>query len=695
MAQDDGIVIKITGDSKDFEKAAKQLKEIFDGIGKDAEKSSGLASNAFASFLGNLGANAVSSAFAAIKDGFKELVSQIGESIKAANEQEDAINSLNRALASSGQFSEAASKDMVKFAGDMQKVSLVGDEVIVKNAALIQSLGQLDKDGLQRATKAALDLSAAIGVDLATASNIVGKAAQGNVEVLKKYGIQVEDTGDKTKDFATALSKIEGKFGGAAEAATKTFSGALTQTKNVLSDLQEELGGVITSTPGLRGAIAGVGDVFTLFIKIIQDNKGAIQDFIEKGVNIFIDAIDLAGKSLQFFLDLKVGVEAFFTILNNAFLSLIGLSADFNEKISTATVAVKEFFGLNAEGSKAAAEGFKEISAATEAAKQANLDELQVSIEANEARKESIQSFTDQAKLLVQDRVDTARAAGEQENVDFLNNLNAKSQIAQEKSAEQLAFEQEFNAQLLQDVRDNLGKTEAAEFESQTKKLANEGKFTEALRKVRAEQQKIEENKIFAIRKYEDLTNKERLANLQSSLGSIATLQASSSKELFAIGKGAAIATATIDGIQAVQKALASAPPPFNFALAALVGTAQALNISKIAGASPPTGAANGAFVSGGAGATVDDQPFMLARGELVAPARSFDEVVEGTARQRGFVPGDENEKTNSLLEQILAKVGVGGIVIQGDFLADEIFINKLVDKIRDAVEFRGAELGV
>ncbi len=42
------------------------------------------------------------------------------------------------------------------------------------------------------------------------------------------------------------------------------------------------------------------------------------------------------------------------------------------------------------------------------------------------------------------------------------------------------------------------------------------------------------------------------------------------------------MATATIDGIVAVQKALASASPPFNFALAALVGVATASNIAKI-----------------------------------------------------------------------------------------------------------------
>lgn len=77
--------------------------------------------------------------------------------------------------------------------------------------------------------------------------------------------------------------------------------------------------------------------------------------------------------------------------------------------------------------------------------------------------------------------------------------------------------------------------------------------------------------------------DQERRDNLEDTLGTISTLMRSSSNELRAIGKAAAIAQATIDGIVAVQKALASAPPPFNFALAALVGAATAANVAEIA----------------------------------------------------------------------------------------------------------------
>ena len=93
--------------------------------------------------------------------------------------------------------------------------------------------------------------------------------------------------------------------------------------------------------------------------------------------------------------------------------------------------------------------------------------------------------------------------------------------------------------------------------------------------------------------------NQLKTQNIQSFFGNIATLSRSENKKLAAIGKAAAIAQATIDGVLAVQKALASAPPPVNYALAAAVGVATAANVAQIAGVGFMTG---GEFTVGGSG---------------------------------------------------------------------------------------------
>jgi tape measure domain-containing protein len=75
-----------------------------------------------------------------------------------------------------------------------------------------------------------------------------------------------------------------------------------------------------------------------------------------------------------------------------------------------------------------------------------------------------------------------------------------------------------------------------------------------------------------------------KLSITQELFGTLSSLQSSSNKKIAAIGKAAAITQATIDGVLAVQKALASYPPPYNYAIAAAVGVTAAANVAKIAG---------------------------------------------------------------------------------------------------------------
>lgn len=157
--------------------------------------------------------------------------------------------------------------------------------------------------------------------------------------------------------------------------------------------------------------------------------------------------------------------------------------------------------------------------------------------------------------------------------------------------------------------------------------------------------------------------------------------------------QGNAQATKAIQIAQAIRntyvgatKALEVYPPPFNAIAAA---STVALGLSQVA---KITGANQGALVTGGETGK-DTNPFLLSKGEIVAPAKSYDNVVEGEIRARGFVKGDENQATNALLEQILGKLQTPSIVVNSDFLTDENSINKLADKLREAVQFRGAEL--
>lgn len=96
----------------------------------------------------------------------------------------------------------------------------------------------------------------------------------------------------------------------------------------------------------------------------------------------------------------------------------------------------------------------------------------------------------------------------------------------------------------------------------------------------------------------------QQLSTAQEFFGTLGNLSRSENKKLASIGRAAAIVQATIDGVLAIQKALASAPPPVNYAMAAAVGAVTAANIAAIKSSKLQGFATGGSFMVGGQGGT-------------------------------------------------------------------------------------------
>lgn len=112
----------------------------------------------------------------------------------------------------------------------------------------------------------------------------------------------------------------------------------------------------------------------------------------------------------------------------------------------------------------------------------------------------------------------------------------------------------------------------------------------------------------------------QHMAMASQFFGNLSVLSRSKNREMAAIGKAAAVTQATIDGTLAVQKALASAPPPANYALAASIGVATAANVAQIMAQNTQGFAFGGDFTVGGTGGT-DSQmvAFRATPGETVS----------------------------------------------------------------------------
>lgn len=191
--------------------------------------------------------------------------------IRAANAQEDAVNSLNASLAATGKFSQETSRNLQDFASELQSVTRFGDEVILENQALIQSLGDLDEEGLKRATTASADLATALGVDLRTASQLVGRAAQGQIGTFTRYGVAIQQGANDTETFNNALQAIEQRFGGRAQRDVQTFSGVTAQLGNTFGDIAEQVGFFITQTPEVTLVLQGVKNSLEAVLEAVTE----------------------------------------------------------------------------------------------------------------------------------------------------------------------------------------------------------------------------------------------------------------------------------------------------------------------------------------------------------------------------------------------------------------------------------------
>jgi len=649
------ITIKIGGDSKDLTKEVKKVKESLDGMGKGGEKGISTLNLAWGSFVGNLAANAAGAALSGLSNLFGTLTGAAIGFAKAAEEDNKSLNQLNIALAQTGGYSTKAAESMASYVDQLEKSSNFSGPAIAKTAALVQQMSVLSADALPKATQATADFAAAFSMDIESAGKIVGKALSGNVEALSRYGIELKSTGDKSKDAAAALEILSDRFGGAAVASIQNFTGAQNQLQNKIDDVGKSFFGQITSNSALIGSVGGIGAVFGELQKVIEANKVSINNFVTNGVLTLIDGISVAGEAVAFLFDSFTAGRALFAVYEDLWLSFAENVTSAASSVIGVSTKITDFFGVTTDAQKEAADSLKASSEIFKEIRAENDAETVNMVANNEAKTQAITDFSTKAEAMVRARIASAQEAESQETNNFLEQLNQRA-VAREEAGtaetEEMIAKKEFDALYNEEniaaITEVLGKEASLREQARIEELTRTGKHTAALKQLKAVQVKSEQESIFAIQKYEEISQKQRLANLQSTLGTVSNLQNESSSELFLIGKAAAIATATIDGMAGVQKALASAPPPINFALAALVGTVAAINISKIASVNKPKGAFDGAHVTEGSGYK-DDQPFMLSKGELVAPAKDFDDVIEGTARQRGFVKSGESSSAPNI----------------------------------------------
>lgn len=589
----------------------------------------------FDNFIANLGSSAVAAGINILKNGFAAVNSVLADSIKAAIEQEDAINKLNTALKSTGQFSQATSKDLQEFAAQLQATTKYADENIESAIGLIATLGRLHGDTLKQATTAALNLSAALGIDLQSAANLVGKAADGNVSVLSRYGIQVKETGDKVKDFAKALVELNDKFGGAAASQVNTFSGALAQLKNQYGEVLESIGNTIIQSPAVIAAINELSKSFIQLNSHLGENKAA-QEAIKNILLFLVDTFYVAVKVTQ-------ELAVFFLNLGQSMIALQAIALKVTDQMTFGLAGTAK----SAEAAKEQAYGLKEAIAGIENSETINeitksISEMRVAIQES--------TIATQEKAVVDAEVfENKKVQSEQELLMAQVEIENKAIQQEQAQANALLSLQNYltirNAELKK-KDDELAK---AEIEKNNARLAQLKVAIEANQTARLKSAKD-------LSDAEEKENKRREQSNADTLNSIASLSKAKTKELAAIGKAAAIAQATISTYTGASNALKDVPFPFNFVAAAAVIAAGLVNVSNIIGTPLATG-----ITQVPAGFQNDTFPARLSSGERVVSAPQNRDLTEFLAGSSGL-----SERLDQLIAVLSLNSGRTTVMIGG-----------------------------
>ena len=157
--------------------------------------------------------------------GIHALTGFITSSVDAYAEQEKAVKKMTVALMAQGTATPATVKQYTALASSLQSLTTYGDEALIEMQALLTQIGNVGPRQMKAALTASTDLASGLGVDLKTATLLVGKAFAGETGTLKRYGIVIDETKLKTEGITAVLDAIQSKFGGQAQAEAQTVRG--------------------------------------------------------------------------------------------------------------------------------------------------------------------------------------------------------------------------------------------------------------------------------------------------------------------------------------------------------------------------------------------------------------------------------------------------------------------------------------
>lgn len=607
-----------------LQQSTKQASKGFDKLSVSVQQSS----SAFSSFVGNVaaigftkligGLNSFIGASVAVTGEIETLTTQFEVLTGSVGLANKAVEDLQQFAATTPfQFKDLAkaeqrllsfgftleeTQERMKDIGDVSAASGADISELALIFGQVRAAGKLTGERLLQFQERAIPIGPALSKSLGVAeSSIKDLVSAGKIQF-----------SDFEKAFQTLNDTGEFAFEGMIKR-SRTLEGRVSTLKDNFELLQANIGSKVA--PAFKALLS----TLTLVIQRIQNNKG-FQDFIDTMASKIPQSIQFTVDSFSFLINSAFNVIKGFNLLRSGITTAISLIVKSFGLLIDGFVQVTQALGLGDTAlgkSLASVKGFKDgvtdalddtaagfaQSAAEISITQENVNRViqQSSSDIQKAYKAEEEAAVQQANATVEAQTNKVQKVKEltQQEVQALGELKTAKQNLRMQEEQDNLLSQGNDQIFLDEKLIRLQEFFTAEQEATIQanlNLANteiekQRIITEAQTMAIVNRQKMKQKELEDIRKSEGEYTKwkqqedsKRESDQRQTLGTIASLQNSNNKTLASIGKAAALTQIAIDGPQAVTKALAAFPPPFNFAAAAAVGTAVAAQAARVVG---------------------------------------------------------------------------------------------------------------
>lgn len=223
---------QFVSDLNKMEAAERRAATGADTLASSANKGSG----PLGALKGALGGVATIASGFVLGAGIVSMPSFLMNAAKAAAEDEASVLRLNQAIKNTGADIGVTTKKVNERIEAAQKLGFTDDQVRDSFIRLANATGDSD-EALKRQTLA-FDVARGTGLDLGTASRLLGRVTDENVQVFKRYGIALEEGASAEE----AMAALQAKFSGQAEAYAKSTAGGFAQVSIRIDEAKERIG---------------------------------------------------------------------------------------------------------------------------------------------------------------------------------------------------------------------------------------------------------------------------------------------------------------------------------------------------------------------------------------------------------------------------------------------------------------------